>query len=124
MVVRLGRGERHDLSSGDHLNSSSVLVRTLFIRRTLRHFGAALREMFKRNRPVIYEPDPQRLAELVTGLRGASPMWCGGCGQPMTPIAVSEGDQTRLVAITCLNPCAVSLAVRAGLLTGGEPVSR
>jgi hypothetical protein len=77
--------------------------------------------MFKRDAGGIYEPDRQRLAEILSGLRGASPIWCGGCGGLMVPIALSEGDHTRLVAVSCLDPCGVSLPVRAGLLMGGEP---
>jgi hypothetical protein len=83
-------------------------------------FGRTLRRMFKRQTDRLYEPDRQRLTEILTGVPGASPVWCGGCGEIMTPIVLADGNQTRLVAISCLGPCCVSLPVRAGVLMGGE----
>jgi hypothetical protein len=74
----------------------------------------------KRRRP--YEPDLSRLAENLSGVRGASPVWCSGCGALLTPLVLGDGEETRLVAVSCL-PCAVALPVRAGLLMGGEPAN-
>jgi hypothetical protein len=89
----------------------------------LLELGCGLRQLFKCKSDAVYEPDRQRLAELLTGVRGASPVWCGGCGELMAPIALSDGEHTKLVAVSCLGPCCVSLPVRAGLLMGGEPAA-
>jgi hypothetical protein len=122
MVMRLGRNRRQNESPSGNVGSS-LFNKSSVIPRALRQLGQGLRRLLKRTADPVYEPDTQRLSEIVTGIRGASPVWCGGCGEVMTPIVLADGDQTRLIAISCLSPCCVSLPVRAGLLMGGEPAS-
>lgn len=90
----------------------------------LRQIGQSLWRMFKRsNNKAVYEPDTQRLAELVSRVAGASWCWCGGCGELLAPVVVDD-DYTCVVALGCRNcgPTS-SIPVCAGRLMGGEPAA-
>jgi hypothetical protein len=105
-----------------HVGRDLVVDLNSIISHRLHQLGRRLRRLFKRKNEPFYEPDTQRLAELMSQVVGASWCWCGGCGELLAPVVVGDDDCTRVVALGC-RTCGPrsGIPVRAGLLMGGEP---
>ena len=88
----------------------------------LRAVSRNFRRIFRKQKRELYEPDAGRLAEILSGIPGASLIWCGGCGHLLAPVVLGDSEQTNLVALGCVD-CGHSLPVRRGLLIGDEPAT-
>ena len=87
----------------------------------LRAVSRNFRRIFRKQKRELYEPDAGRLAEHLSGIPGASLIWCS-CGKLLAPVVLGNSEETRVVAVGCLD-CGLGLPVRGGLLIGSEPAS-
>jgi len=80
----------------------------------LRAVSRNFRRIFRKQKRELYEPDAGRLAEHLSGIPGASLIWCS-CGKLLAPVVLGNSEETRVVAVGCLD-CGLGLPVRVGLL--------
>lgn len=88
-------------------------------RHAARRIGQRIKRLLgKHERRTLYEPDPQRLCEHLSGITGSSPVWCGSCGHLLSAIVSGDSTQTEVVALACFD-CLGTVPVR-GVLAAGE----
>jgi hypothetical protein len=82
----------------------------------LNMIGRGLRRIFgpsQNRRDFLRSPAARAVAEYLSGIEGASLVWCG-CGELLAPIVYSEGEQAEIVALGCVhNGCGAVLVKRA-----------
>lgn len=57
------------------------------------------------------------LASELSGVKGSSLIWCGNCHQVLVPVVFSDGDNTDVISLACLN-CLQGYRVVVGVLAG------
>jgi hypothetical protein len=57
------------------------------------------------------------LASELSHVKGSSLIWCGNCHQVLVPVVFSDGGNTDVISLACLN-CMQAYSVVVGVLAG------